>query len=301
MLKLRQLEAFRATILSGSVTQAAEMLGVSQPAVSRLISHLERDLDLTLFQRRRGRLEPTPEAQVLFDEVERTIANLEHIDQLARDIRDRRRGHLRVACLPGFATSLLPRVLSAFLVSRPGTTLAFQPRGDERVREAIAAQQYDVGIAMAFEGHPAIEHENILLRSVCVMAAGHRLAERAVVTPADLDGEPLITVNRDQPHYRAVREAFEASGSRLDLRVETRQFGTACIMANAGVGVAVVSEIDAEEQRAAGMIIRPFEPTIPFGISLLYPAYRPRSLLLDEFIAAFRASLAPFLIGQSAS
>ena len=78
MIRLRQLEAFRAVMHAASVTQAAEVLRISQPAVSRLIASLEQDLGFALFSRRRGRLLPTPESTFLLGEVERAISNLAH-------------------------------------------------------------------------------------------------------------------------------------------------------------------------------------------------------------------------------
>ncbi len=293
-MRYRQLEAFRAVMLAGSVTQAAEMLSVSQPAVSRLIACLEQDLGFALFRRRRGRLQPTPEAQFLLGEVERAIAGLDHVDQIAEDIRNRRSGHLRIACLPGFATSLLPRVIAQFLKQRPGTTISFQPRTNQRVQEWIMAQQYDVGLAEIPPEHPAIESESLYVRCVCVLPEDHPLAARPAIAAADLDDLPLISLNRDHSHTRNLREAFERAGARFNMRVETRQFAPACIMVAEGVGVAVVSPIDAAEYVGRGLAIRPFEPVVPFGLGILYPAYRPRSLILSEFVQLFQASLEPF-------
>ena len=283
-------------MIAGSVTQAAQLLEVSQPAVSRLIAHLEQDLKFALFKRNRGRLHPTPEARYLYGEVERAMADLDRISQIAEDIRNKKTGHLRVACLPGFATSLLPRVVGKFLGQRPGLTLAFQPRSNERIREWIAAQQFDVGIGSDFDGHPAIEHENVFVRCVCVLPPSHPLAQKDLITPEDLDDLPFIAMNRDHAHFHHLRSAFDAAGASFNVRVETRQFAPACIMAAEGVGVSVVSEIDAAEYRSSGIVIRPFRPEISFALSILYPADRPRSLALTEFISAFKASLEPFVV-----
>ncbi len=293
-MRYRQLEAFRAVMLAGSVTQAAEMLSVSQPAVSRLISCLEQDLGFALFRRRRGRLQPTPEAQFMLGEVERAIANLDHVAQVAEDIRNRRSGHLRIACLPGFATSLLPRVIAQFLRQRPGTTISFQPRNNQRVQEWIMAQQYDVGLAEIPPEHPAIESESVYVRCVCVLPETHKLAAKPSITARDLDDHPMISLNRDHSHTRNLREVFERAGARFNMQVETRQFAPACIMVAEGVGAAVVSPIDAAEYAGRGLAIRPFEPVVPFGLGILYPAYRPRSLILSEFVELFQASLEPF-------
>ncbi len=296
MIRLRQLEAFRAVMHAASVTQAAEVLRISQPAVSRLIASLEQDLGFALFSRRRGRLLPTPESTFLLGEVERAISNLDHIGQIAEDIRNRRTGHLQIACLPGFATSLLPRVVARFLAQRPDVTISLQPRHNQRVQEWIMAQQYDVGFSEKPLDHPAVESETLRVRCVCILPKGHPLAAREVLTPNDLDGLPMIAMNRDHPHFHALRQAFERAGARFNVRVETRQFASACIMVGEGAGVSVVSPIDADEYLNRGLEVRRFEPSIPFDLGILYPAHRPRSLILVEFVATFHDSMKPYSI-----
>ncbi len=293
-LPLRQLEAFHAVVANGNMTRAAKFLHISQPAVSRLVASLEDNLGFPLFQRLSGRLRPTPEARVLFDEVEKALTHLNHISQLGADIQDRKAGHLRVACLPGFATSLLPRVLARFLDERPGLTLTLEPRAPERIQEWISAQQFDVGLSEQFEPNPAISSEAINIRTVLVAPQGHPLAGKKVVTPMDLDGLPMIHNARDHVIYRALRQAFEAAGAEFQGLVETRQFAPACIMVAEGYGVALVSEIDAREYENEGLVIRPFKPAIPFQINILYPAYMPRSIVTLEFVDAFKKSLQPF-------
>ncbi len=295
MIRLRQLEAFRAVMITGGATAAAGMLNISQPAVSRLISNLEQSVEFQLFDRRHGRLLPTVEADFLFNEVERAIANLEHISQLSDDIRNQKAGHLRIACLPGFATSLLPDVVAEFLRERPQVTMSFQTRSSTRVREWIAAQQYDVGIADEFDGHSAINHESIDIRTVCVLASDHPLVARNSISAQDLDGVPMITPDRDNVFYHALKRAFDSASVTLNQRIEARQFATACLLAAKGVGAAVVSSIDAAEYVGDGLVIRPFKPDLPFRLDLLYPKYHPQSLLLQDFVHHFRNSLDPFI------
>ncbi|TNE40567.1 MAG: LysR family transcriptional regulator [Alphaproteobacteria bacterium] len=296
MNRLRQLEAFRAVILTGGVTPAASMLNISQPAVSRLIASLEKALSIPLFDRRQGRLYPTSEAEFLFGEVDRAIANLDHISQLAADIRNQKAGHLRIACLPGFATSLLPKVVAEFLADRPDVTMSIQTRSSARVREWIAAQQYDIGIADEFEGHSAVNHEPVNIRTVCALSTRHPLARQSVITARDLDGVPMIIQDRQNRFYHATKAAFDSAGAVLNHRVEVRQFATACILAEREVGIAIVSSIDAAEYVGKGLVTRPFEPQLPFRLDILYPKYHPRSLLMQEFIDSFQKSLRPFAL-----
>ena len=295
-LPLRQLEAFHAVVVSGNMTNAAKFLNISQPAVSRLVSSLEDSLGFALFQRLSGRLRATPEARVLFDQVEKALSNLNHISSLTRDLQDRKAGHLRIACLPGFATSLLPRVMARFLDERPGLNLTLEPRAPERIQEWIAAQQFDIGLSERFEDNPAIEYEPLSIRTVCVAPPGHPIASKTVVTARDLDGQPLIHTSRDHPIYRALQLAFDEAGAWLNGAVETRQFAPACIMVSEGFGVSVVSEIDARVYEREGLVVRPFEPEIPFQINILYPAFMPRSIATIEFIEAFKRSLEPYLM-----
>lgn len=293
-LPLRQLEAFHAVVVNGNMTKAAAFLKISQPAVSRLVSSLEETLGFLLFKRQSGRVRPTPEARVLFDEVEKALANLNHISRLTQDIQNNQTGHLRVTCLPGFATSLLPRVLARFLADKPGLSLTLEPQHPKKILEWISAQLFDVGISELFEENPAIESESILIRTVFIAPAGHPLGDNKVVTPKDLDGLPFIHLGRDSNFYAPLQKAFDTCGVAMKGSVETRQFAPACIMVAEGYGVSVVSEIDAREYESEGLVIRPFEPSVPFQINILYPAYMPRSILALEFVAAFKQSLDPF-------
>ncbi len=293
-LPLRQLEAFHAIVATGNATKAAAMLKVSQPAVSRLVASLEKNLGFKLFERRSGRLCPTPEARALFDDVERALANLKHISRLTKDIQAKKTGHLRVACLPGFARSLLPRVLARFLNERPGITLTLDPRDPEKIVEWVSAQQYDLGITDQVAANPALEHERFLIRTVCILPLDHALANRETITPRDLHEVPLIHKDRTHFVFTALKQAFAQADATLKSLVETLQFAPACIMVAQGCGVSVVSEIDAREYEREGLVIRPFRPSIPFEINVIYPAYMPRSIVTREFVEEFKKSLAPF-------
>ena len=114
-MNLRQLEAFRAVMLSGSVTQAAAALHISQPAVSKLLADLEYHLGFPLFVRSKGvALTVTPEADVFFHEVERSFAGIAVLKRAAADIRNASTGTLRIAALPALAVSFLPSVITTF-------------------------------------------------------------------------------------------------------------------------------------------------------------------------------------------
>ncbi len=295
-LRMRQLEALSTVAEHGSMTRAAEELGISQPAVSRLLSDLSNQVGFQLFQRRDGGLVPTQEARFLLPDVQRLLERLDHIGELSRNLTERKAGHLKVACLPGFATSHLPDVLSAFLAERPGVTVTIEPDRPERIMEWMLNEQYDLGITDGFEGHPAVHSETIDMRCVCIFPEGHPFAAKKLVRATDLAGEKIIHTRRDSPFYRAFQEAVQSQGVAVNSLVEIRQFTAACELVSRGLGVSVVSELDAEGYRGRGVDFRPFEPRIPHRLAIVRPTHKDPSLVMMEFLDMFRESLERYRI-----
>lgn len=112
--KLRQLEILKTVADHGSMTRAAQSLGISQPAISRVISDLSDLFGFPLFERKDGLLIPSQETRYILPDISRVIELMDHIRGTTQDLTARRAGHLRVACLPGFATSHLPKIVASF-------------------------------------------------------------------------------------------------------------------------------------------------------------------------------------------
>ncbi len=293
--KLRQLEAFRAIAQTGSITRAATVLKVSQPAVSRLLSDFSKTVDFELFRREGGNLVPTHEAEYMLAETTRVFDSLNHLEDLRHGLKKGTVGHLRIACLPGFATTHLPKVLSDFLKDRPQVTVLLEPDRPERILEWIIGHQYDCGITDGFGGHSSIETENISIPAVCIMPKGHPLTQKSVITPADLREERLIHSRRDSAFYSNLEKAFTDCNEKINHWIEVRQFSAACTIVSEGQGVSIVSVLDAEEYRDQGVEYRPFEPKITHLLSLLRPVTAGNSPLVQDFLNLFTKSLAPFL------
>jgi DNA-binding transcriptional LysR family regulator len=285
-----------AAVHHGTVTRAAKELGISQPAVSRLLSDLGQSLGFALFDRRGGQLVPTQEVRFLQPDIQRVLELMDQISEVSQSITERKAGHIRVACLPGFATSHLPGVVAHFLKDRPGVSITLEPDRPERILEWMIDEQFDFGITDGFQGHPAVNCTNIDVRTVCIFPADHKLAKCKTVTPRDLEGEKLIHPRRDSDFFKSLKNAFQDHEVRLNTLVETRQFTAACEMVSNGVGVAVVSELDAVKFADKGVGIRPFVPKLSHRLSLVRPIVKRPSMLTLEFIDAFAASLTPFQV-----
>lgn len=288
---LRQLEAFRAVMRVGSVTDAASALRLSQPAVSKLLAKLERTSGLRLFHRLKNRLEATPEALALYREVARNMIGMDDIALAVQSIAERAAGHLRIACLPSLALSFMPKVMRRFLAEHPQTTFTMVVREAGSAQEWVASQQYDLGLMLRFSESPEVTAETFAnTAAVCVFPQGHALGTVSVIRPGDLADLPLITA---PPGYIARARAdaiFERTKTPCRIVVETNLAWTFCAPVHEGLGVALVNRFLARDHVRRGLLLaRPFHPTVPIRILLVRPRVRPPSRLALRFVEALKA------------
>lgn len=123
MIQSRQLEAFRAVMLTGGMTSATDLVRITQPAISRLIRDLEDEIGISLFERTGNRLRPTREAGILFKEVSRHFNGIQHIDKVASELRKSHMGSLRVACYTAPALSFMSGVIQSVIADRPDVSV----------------------------------------------------------------------------------------------------------------------------------------------------------------------------------
>ncbi|TPJ57250.1 LysR substrate-binding domain-containing protein [Mesorhizobium sp. B2-7-1] len=284
-MNLRQIEVFRVVMTSGTTAKAAEVLHVSQPAVSKMIQELERSLDFDLFHRIKGRLQPTPEGQLFFREVEQAFLGLTHLRGAAARIRDYGSGELRIACLSALSTNVLPRALRAFMDRNPNIAVTFQARMSSVVRDLVASGQFDLGVVADEIDRTGVQvQEFARFRVAIALPEGHPLEVRKVIRPADLVDQPFIALAPEDTTRREAEQAFEAAGVTIRTVIETPYSTTICSMVAAGIGLGLVNPLTAEPYVGHGLTLRPFEPALHFRTLLITPPNRLPSRILEEFI-----------------
>jgi DNA-binding transcriptional LysR family regulator len=283
----RQIEAFRLVMLRGSITGAAAELKTSQPAVSRFIRDLEVRSGIKLFERTGNHLVPTPEAHLLLVEVERYAYGIQAVSTFAQELRNRRRGMLRVVALPAMAMSFLPRFVASFIKGRSLGSVHVHGMPSHLVLEAVAAGQADIGLAAAPPDRPGLKFEPLHSRAVLVVPKGHRLARRSHVAANDLGGERFISLA--EPTIFTAQIQTTLADVLRETVVTTPLSGIACSLVAAGTGVALVDPFSASEYEGRDIVAIPFEPPIGIRIAIVTPAHRRLSALSQEFIEAFRA------------
>ncbi|MBF8778144.1 LysR substrate-binding domain-containing protein [Pseudomonas fulva] len=297
-MNFKQVEAFRAVMLSGSMTAAAEALHTSQPNISRLIAQLERNSGFRLFQRVGGRLLPTDEGTALFTDVERAFIGLESLESSAQSIRRVGTGRLRIGAVPSLTLTVLPRVIQRFRQQNPDVAISIHTNDSPTVAHWAASRFCDLGLASYVgEAMPGVDAKVICdVPGVCVFPTGHRLGTLEVVEPGDLKGEEFISLSQNDGSRKRIDRAFPQDKAYRRMNLETHHAANVCSLVGLGLGVSIVNPLVAAEYRHVGIETRPFAPQLRFTTYLLLPADRPRSLLTQRF-----AGLVEEMMGAAAA
>src|SRR3954471_1747350 len=238
----RQIEAFRAVFQTASMTAAGALLGITQPAVSRLIRGLEAETALTLFDRSAGKLTPTPDAVTLFREVQRSYQGLERVARAAAALGRRREGALRIAASVAPSLYGLPPVLARFRAAWPGVTLSLHTGSSPDVLDLVAMRHCDLGVAVLPAEGPGVIIEALPTRNaICVLPICHRLASRAVTQACDLAGEPMLMISAYSHLRQCIMQAFAAVDVQPDIVFESSFSAPICALVAEGAGVSILA------------------------------------------------------------
>ncbi len=287
-MNLRQMEVFRAVMLTGGVGGAAELLHVSQPAVSKVLAQARKQAGFALFERVKGRLVPTPEGQQLHLEIDALWRGVERVRDVSRSLAEPQTGTLRLGVSASLASYLLPRTIALLCERFPRLKSRMEILIAPIMVDALMDNSIDLGLALQPNGHPNLES----VRSwrcgfACVMPEGHRLARLDTVRPADLRGERIITSDPNTPYGQALLRAYGREATRLNLDLSVRSSTSACWYAQAGAGVAVVDRTVTAGQSFSGLAVRPFHSRERLAVSILRNRYRPMSAVQRAFCEVF--------------
>ena len=278
----RDIEIFRAVMQCGTLSAAADVLHVSQPALSKALRHCEDRLGFQLFQRAAGRLVPTAEAGTLLPEAERLYQELQGFKAFARDLGGHRGGLLRLGATSSLATSLVPQAVAALQRERQSARLTLHLLPVRELGEALLARRLDVGLTLTPITLPGLASEALgSVPCVVVLPEGHRLAAEPVLSPALLVGEPEVGFAGWQDFGSSLEAAFRQEGVERRLAVEVGTTVGAVAMVREGLGYAVVDGL-AQRNLPAGVVARPFLPEVRREVVMAHSQALGSSALLDR-------------------
>jgi DNA-binding transcriptional LysR family regulator len=278
-MNMKHVELFRHIMHFGTLTQAAQIMAVSQPAASKMLSQLEYSTGISLFERTKGRLKPTREGELFFAEVQRTWQGIERLKRASKDISRMRYGHLNLGVLPALATTLMPALITHFRRKNTHTTLSVHSRSSERITEWAIAGQIDVGLVNAATTHPNVECRLVArIPGVCILPEGHPLTALSEIRPRDFHGQDYVSLGTFDRGV-VIDKIFEEAGVVPDIAIEAPVANMACALVASGAGIGVVDEMNAQSFVGRGLAVRPLTPPVSF------PIWHIRSVNLSRSVA----------------
>ncbi|ETF01416.1 hypothetical protein W822_18530 [Advenella kashmirensis W13003] len=294
MLKIHEVEAFRAVMLRGTVTEAAVMLHTSQPVVSKLLARFQRIINIRLFELRKSRLVPTQEAYILFKTIQRTYIGLDHVAQTISELQGGHRGRLSIGCLPSFGMGPLTSITADFLKLEPEVQISIETVNSSLIRHSVLSGKIDMGIIVPSIDMSGMEVEPLVSdHLVCVMDKSNPLSSRRKIHIDDLRNQPMVFPSRESATRAMMDQIFLEQDFAPTISAETSYGMTMCLLALQGAGAALVSPHVAMPLKRAGLIVKKFEPQVQIELVLLTALDHPRSRLANTFIDFMKQALVP--------
>ena len=286
-LNLRQIEVFHAIMVTGSLSEAGRMLCVSQPAVSRVLATAESRLRFLLFERIKGRLQPTPEARRLFQEVEVILRGVNQFNAVASSLGAQNEGKLSIASSPSYSEWLMPCAIRRFRLRHPDVRLHYRPMPFDALLPFVVQGHADLCIASMAppDGANLRTREIGEGRILCALPKAHALAARDIVTAGDLRGQTLIGYGSDTPFGRLSSHFLSSEQGLLTPDIEIRSTPEAMALVRQGVGVALVDSFGYTPSGSGEVMLKPISPALGHKIYAIHSRQSPMSTLAKGCLA----------------
>lgn len=295
-MKTRQLEAFRATVIEGTMSAAAVALRTSQPTISRHLIELERTLQVQLFRREKGRAHLTHEGLQFYRRVEDFFSAYTSLGSVAEDLRDDAAREIRIISSLAFSMTVVPDVMARLLQKFPDLRAQLMTVDKNSYFAANCETEFDVvlgnriGFETTMKQVPLVEVE-----FVCALPAGHRLVQQSEVHVTDLEGETMISLlEGDKRLFLKHERLFEDAKVNVTQNIHCHSSATAYAMVLRGLGIALMEPFSAAIWESNGVVTRPFRPHLTYEyVAGLKPGTRP-SGVISEVIEVARSVLSEF-------
>lgn len=295
-MRLRHIEVFQAVYASGSVTRAAEILNVSQPSVSKVLAHAEQNLGYVLFDRVRGKLIPTPEANQLYSHVLTVNESVERLRHVAENLRKAETGMIRIATTPAFGIDLLPRVIASYREIHCDTVFRIETLHHDAMVAALLESRLEVGIAFDPENTPGISCEYLGQGSfVALTPPGIDFGTKKKLKLSDLAEHPFITLDNRGPLGRLLSTHIKSSRVQIDTVAYAETYQVAKSLVSYGVGVTITDEVTAKSSGHDNVQLWPLDPSLQFRIAVIWQDKAPISIVCRRFVDHLKVCLHAFL------
>ncbi|WP_308798738.1 LysR family transcriptional regulator [Agromyces silvae] len=297
-MNLEQLRGFVEVARLGNFTQAADLLHLAQPSLSRQIATLERDLGAELFQRARGGSTLTTAGESLLPLARRMLADADSVRRELAELAGLERGRVRLGATPTLCISLVAEVLSAFHAAHPAIELHVSEQGSRRLLDQLAGGELDLALITTsnaastarFTVAPLLVEELVVISS----SSAPPVTDREAIRLADVAQLPQVVFSSTYDLRTTTDAAFEAAGLTPEVVVEGAEMDAVLRFVERGIGVAIVPAMVLVE-RPGLRAVRLAEPTLTREISVARTADLappPAVQVMQQTIARTASSLA---------
>ena len=251
-MRLRHIEVFHAIKQAGSISKAAVLLGVSQPAASKVLQHAESSLGFKLFERVKGRLLPTAEAELLYVEVAKLNTGLDQLRKLSANLRRFPQGRLHVGCLPSLGLSIMPKTIHDFRKTYPSVVCEVETNHIEALLAGLRSRQLDLAVSIFPDEYPDIRTQ--VVGEIDLVYLGPK--EGGEVDLAEIADQEFIGLSRSDGVGGMIASERERLGCSYTPAIEVQTYYLACAFAAAGCGAAIVDRLTAQSMLRPGLFLR---------------------------------------------
>ncbi len=267
---LRQLRVFQSVARTRNFSRTGETVGLTQPAVSRAIAELERELGLRLLDRTTRDVELTEAGRSLSARLDRALDELDATLADVAGLADADGGKVRVASSPTLSAYLMPGCIAACAHEAPRVRFVLLDRIQQDVLASVRGGEVDFGVVVE---PPAVDdlHCEAILHDpfVVVTPARHRLARAASVRWKALDGAALVLLDAASGSRRYVDSALAQHGAVCKVEQELSHPTTVLQMVAAGIGLTVLPLLAVPPGGLPGLAVRPLLPRLERTVMLV--------------------------------
>lgn len=282
-MKLRHLDIFYAVMNCGSLTRAAEVLHISQPAASKALKLAEKQLGLILFQRIRGKLIPTDEANILFEEAKEIYQNLDHLRVLAQNLSRNPQGKLAIGCLPSLGLSLVPEVTALFTKKHPNIKLTIGTYHTSDILQLLTQRDLDIGIGFSLSIEGGITA--LPIADIPLVYIDSLPPTQLPVSLADIDQTRWI-----HPGSDSLAQLLQQHHQFTQSNISVHTYHMAAEFVHEGLGCSITDIFSAEHTLPKSMVY-PLAENLTLTVSVFHRADKPLTKAAQNYVNTLSQTL----------
>lgn len=291
-LTLRQIEVIRAIMVTGTISGAAKLLGVSAPGISRLMKYTEDSLDLRLFDRANGRFVPTAQAKTIFDLLDGVYQKVGDLGYALAALRKGGGQRLSLGSVPSISNVMLPRAVARLRHSFPELELEINiVKIEEAIDLLLLGRAEIVALSSKLE-HGVIEAEPLARgHLLCIVPQSSPLAALDRISPQEMARHPLIGIDPKDPYGAIMASVFSQRGLEYDMSIRARFGTTVCRLVGEGLGIAIIDEFTVAYDTMPNIKALEIDADTMFQTYVAYRNDRPLSVFAERLIAELRGEM----------